>query len=100
VGLARALAVDPAAMLLDEPFGAIDAITRSKLQDELIAIHGKHKRTYLFVTHDVSEAFKLGDRVLVMHEGRAIRFDTPEAIERDPGDGFARELLESAGIPL
>ncbi|MDR2610208.1 MAG: ABC transporter ATP-binding protein [Clostridiales Family XIII bacterium] len=100
VGLARALAVDPAAMLLDEPFGAIDAITRAKLQDELIAIHRKHKRTYLFVTHDVSEAFKLGDRVLVMHEGKALRFDTPEAIERNPGDGFARELLESAGISL
>jgi osmoprotectant transport system ATP-binding protein len=100
VGLARALAVDPAVMLLDEPFGAIDAINRSKLQDELLAIHQKHKRTYLFVTHDVSEAFKLGHRVLVMHEGKAIRFDTPEAIARAPGEGFVHELLESAGIKI
>jgi osmoprotectant transport system ATP-binding protein len=100
VGLARALAVDPAVMLLDEPFGAIDAINRSKLQDELLAIHRKHKKTYLFVTHDVSEAFKLGNRVLVMHEGKAIRFDTPDAIAENPGSDFVYELLESAGISL
>jgi osmoprotectant transport system ATP-binding protein len=100
VGLARALAVDPSVMLLDEPFGAIDAINRSKLQDELLAIHRKHKKTYLFVTHDVSEAFKLGSRVLVMHEGRAIRFDTPDAIGNNPGNDFVYELLESAGMSI
>lgn len=100
VGLARALAVDPAVMLLDEPFGAIDAINRSKLQDELLTIHRKHKRTYLFVTHDVTEAFKLGDRVLVMHEGKAIRIGTPKEILNDPMHVFVQELLETSGMTL
>ncbi|MDR2156742.1 MAG: ABC transporter ATP-binding protein [Clostridiales Family XIII bacterium] len=97
VGLARALAADPAVMLMDEPFGAIDAINRSNLQDELLAIHGKHKRTYLFVTHDVAEAFKLGNRVLVMDGGRVKQFDTPQRIVDDPADDFVRELLASSG---
>jgi osmoprotectant transport system ATP-binding protein len=97
VGLARALAVDPAIMLMDEPFGAIDAINRSNLQDELLSIHRKHKKTYLFVTHDVSEAFKLGGRVLLMDQGQVKQFDTPQRIMDSPADDFVRELLESSG---
>jgi osmoprotectant transport system ATP-binding protein len=97
VGVARALAVDPAVMLMDEPFGAIDAINRSNLQDELLSIHGKHKKTYLFVTHDVNEAFKLGDRVLVMDKGRVKQFDTPRAVINNPADDFVAELLASSG---
>ncbi|MDR1029036.1 MAG: ABC transporter ATP-binding protein [Clostridiales Family XIII bacterium] len=97
VGLARALAADPAVMLLDEPFGAIDAINRSKLRDELLEIHGKHKKTYLFVTHDVGEAFKLGDRVLVMDAGKVRQFDAPRTIIDAPADDFVRELLALSG---
>lgn len=96
VGLARALAVNPKIMLLDEPFGAIDAITRMKLQDELLRIHGELKRTFLFVTHDINEAFKLGGRVIVMNEGKVSQFDTPERIVRQPADEFVESLIRSA----
>jgi osmoprotectant transport system ATP-binding protein len=96
VGLARALAVDPKIMLLDEPFGAIDSITRIKLQSELMQIHGGLKKTFLFVTHDIEEAFKLGTRVMIMNEGRIVQFDTPEQILRAPADGFTDSLIQSA----
>ena len=96
VGLARALAVNPKIMLLDEPFGAIDAITRMKLQDELLRIHGGLKRTFLFVTHDINEAFKLGSRVIVMNEGMVRQFDTPARIVKNPADDFVASLIRSA----
>jgi len=95
VGLARALAVDPKIMLLDEPFGAIDAINRLNLQDELKRIHGGLKKTFLFVTHDINEALKLGTRVAVMNEGKVCQFDTPENIARNPADGFVESLIRS-----
>jgi osmoprotectant transport system ATP-binding protein len=95
VGLARALAVDPKIMLLDEPFGAIDAINRRNLQDELKRIHGGLKKTFLFVTHDISEALKLGTRVIVMNEGRVCQFDTPANIARNPSDDFVASLMKS-----
>ena len=95
VGLARALAVDPKIMLLDEPFGAIDAINRLNLQDELKRIHGGLKKTFLFVTHDINEALKLGTRVVVMNEGRVCQFDTPENIVKNPADGFVESLILS-----
>ncbi|MDR1412501.1 MAG: ATP-binding cassette domain-containing protein [Actinomycetes bacterium] len=100
VGLARALAVDPALMLLDEPFGAIDAITRDGLQNELLRIHAAHRRTYLFVTHDIREAFKLGTRVLIMHGGRVQQFATPDEIAAAPANEFVVELLASAGTSV
>lgn len=96
VGLARALAVDPRIMLLDEPFGAIDSITRAKLQDELLSLHHGMGKTFLFVTHDIEEAFKLGSRVMIMNEGRLCQFDTPEHIIRHPADEFVRSLVDSA----
>lgn len=96
VGLARALAVNPKIMLLDEPFGAIDAITRMKLQDELLRIHGGLKKTFLFVTHDINEAFKLGNRVIVMNEGTVRQFDTPANIVKNPADDFVASLIRSA----
>jgi osmoprotectant transport system ATP-binding protein len=96
VGLARALAVDPVLMLLDEPFGAIDAINRAALQDELLAIHRESKKTYLFVTHDIAEAFKLGTRVLIMHDGKVMQYDTPDAIKSAPAGEFVEELLGTA----
>ncbi len=96
VGLARALAVDPKIMLLDEPFGALDAITRTNLQDELLRLHGGLKKTFLFVTHDIVEAFKLGDRVVVMDQGKICQFDTPGNIIRNPAAGFVASLIDSA----
>ncbi|MDR3225168.1 MAG: ABC transporter ATP-binding protein [Clostridiales Family XIII bacterium] len=93
VGLARALAVDPVIMLLDEPFGAIDAINRSTLQDELLSIHRASKKTYLFVTHDIAEAFKLGTHVLIMRDGKVVQYDTPSEIRRAPADDFVEELI-------
>ena len=96
VGLARALAVDPKIMLMDEPFGAVDSITREKLQDELVRLHSETGKTFLFVTHDIEEAFKLGDRVLIMNEGTVRQFDTPEATIRHPADPFVASLVNSA----
>ena len=96
VGLARALAIDPKIMLLDEPFGAVDAITRGNLQNELLRLHNGLKKTFLLVTHDIAEAFTLGDRVVVMNEGRVCQFDTPEAIIDKPADDFVASLIHSA----
>ena len=95
IGLARALAADPKIMLLDEPFGAIDAINRLNLQDELKRIHGGLKKTFLFVTHDINEALKLGTRVVVMNEGQVCQLDTPENIAKNPADGFVEALITS-----
>lgn len=96
IGLARALAIDPKIMLMDEPFGAIDSITREKLQDELLNLHREMGKTILFVTHDIEEAFKLGDRVIIMNEGKILQFDTPETIIRQPADPFVQSLVDSA----
>ncbi len=96
VGLARALAVDPKIMLLDEPFGAIDSINRLNLQDELLQIHGGLKKTFLFVTHDIDEAFKLGSRIMIMNEGKIVQFDTPENIIKNPASSFVKSLITAA----
>lgn len=96
IGLARALVTDPKIMLLDEPFGAIDAITRLNLQNELVRIHDGTKKTFLLVTHDINEAFKLGDRVMIMNEGKLLQFATPKEIVRHPADEFVETLIRSA----
>jgi osmoprotectant transport system ATP-binding protein len=96
IGLARALAADPKILLMDEPFGAIDSITRTKLQDELLALHQGMGKTFLFVTHDIEEAFKLGSRIIIMNEGKILQFDTPDQIIRHPADAFVQSLVDSA----
>jgi len=93
VGLARALAADPAILLMDEPFGAIDAITRENLQDELLAIHRKVHKTILFVTHDVEEAFRLADRIAIMREGKLVQYAAPLEIVTRPQNEFVQELV-------
>jgi len=98
VGLARAMAADPDIMLMDEPFGAIDAITRQNLQEELIRIQKKLNKTILFVTHDVSEAFKLGDKVVIMHEGTIQQFDTPYGIISKPANEYVARLIATQDI--
>jgi len=96
VGLARALAADPDVMLLDEPFGAIDAITRKNLQEELIKIHKKFKKTFIFVTHDIHEAFKLADKILIMDKGKVQQYATPLEIHLNPANDFVKSLVSSA----
>ncbi|WP_206514609.1 ABC transporter ATP-binding protein [Brevibacillus marinus] len=93
VGLARALAADPPFMLMDEPFGAIDAITRTKLQDELVSIQKKLHKTIMFVTHDVDEALRLADKIIIMKDGEVVQYDTPLAIIAQPKNDFVRNLI-------
>jgi osmoprotectant transport system ATP-binding protein len=93
VGLARALAADPSIMLMDEPFAAIDNITRRRLQDELLDIQNKVRKTILFVTHDVEEAIRLADKIAVMREGHVVQYDTPLNILSVPADSFVAELV-------
>ena len=98
VGIARAMAADPPIMLMDEPFGAIDAITRESLQNELITFQKKMKKTILFVTHDIHEAFKLGDKVIIMNDGELQQFDTPNNIMLNPSNEFVRKLVSSDNV--
>ena len=93
VGIARALAASPDILLMDEPFSAVDAITRSSLQDELKRIHERTDITVLFVTHDIDEAFYLGDRVLVMEAGRAVQYASPHDILSAPAVPFVDRLV-------
>jgi osmoprotectant transport system ATP-binding protein len=93
VGLARALAADPTIMLMDEPFGAIDAITRTHLQDELLNIQRKLRKTIMFVTHDVEEALRLADRIIIMRAGTIVQYDTPLNIVMQPRDTFVQQLV-------
>ncbi|MEZ4529724.1 MAG: ABC transporter ATP-binding protein [Thermomicrobiales bacterium] len=93
VGLARALAVDPGTMLMDEPFGALDAITRSKLQLELRRIHQELGQTIIFVTHDIDEAIRLADKIVIMREGRIVQAGDPLEIVTDPADRFVSDLV-------
>ncbi|MBK7473706.1 MAG: ATP-binding cassette domain-containing protein [Betaproteobacteria bacterium] len=93
VGVARALAADPPVMLMDEPFGAIDPITRTRLQDEFLRIQARLKKTVVFVTHDLDEAIRMGDRIAILREGRVVQYDTPEAILARPANAFVEEFV-------
>ncbi|MBU7598715.1 betaine/proline/choline family ABC transporter ATP-binding protein [Streptomyces sp. P38-E01] len=100
VGVARALAADPPVLLMDEPFGAVDPITRDHLQDELIRLQHELRKTIVFVTHDFDEAIKLGDRIAVLRERSHIaQFDSPEAILTNPADEFVSGFV-GAGAAL
>jgi osmoprotectant transport system ATP-binding protein len=98
VGLARALAADPPILLMDEPFGALDAITRARLQDELLRIQREMRRTILFVTHDVEEAFKLGEQVVVLSDGKLVQEGTPVELLAAPANDFVRKLVGADNI--
>lgn len=93
VGLARALAVGPDTMLMDEPFGALDAITRSHLQTELRRIHQELGQTIIFVTHDIDEAVRLADKIVIMREGRIVQAGDPLEIVTNPVDAFVSDLV-------
>lgn len=93
VGIARALAADAKIMLMDEPFGALDEITKQTMQDEILKLHRKLGITIVFITHDIREAMKLGDRVLVMDAGKIVQLDTPEKIKNEPANEFVYQLV-------
>lgn len=93
VGIARALAASPSLLLMDEPFGAVDEITREQLQKEMKRIHKETKITILFVTHDINEALKLGTKVLVMNQGKIEQYDTPKNILNHPASDYVNQLV-------
>jgi len=94
VGLARALAADPPVMLMDEPFGALDPITRARLQKELLRIQSELRKTIIFVTHDIDEAILLADRIAILREGGVlVQYDTPDAILAEPADDFVARFV-------
>jgi osmoprotectant transport system ATP-binding protein len=94
VGLARALAVDPPLLLMDEPFGALDPITRARLQAELRRLHREVRKTVIFVTHDIDEAIMMGDRIAILREGGVLaQYDTPDAILAHPADDFVTQFI-------
>src|SRR5436190_4649469 len=93
VGVARALAADPPVMLMDEPFGAIDPITRAKLQDEFLRILRELGKTIVFVTHDIDEAIRMGSRIAILRAGKVVQYDTPERILARPADAFVEQFV-------
>ncbi|BDE05144.1 hypothetical protein WPS_04200 [Vulcanimicrobium alpinum] len=93
VGVARALAAEPRVLLMDEPFAAVDAIVRASLQDEIARVHRELRTTIVFVTHDVDEALRLADRVVVMNAGRVVQTAAPDDLLRAPADDFVRDLV-------
>jgi osmoprotectant transport system ATP-binding protein len=94
IGVARAMSADPDVMLMDEPFGAIDPITRDRLQNEFLRLQSEIKKTIVFVTHDIDEAIKMGDRIAILREGSHIaQYDTPERILVDPADDFVADFI-------
>ena len=93
VGVARAFATNPEVILMDEPFSALDPITRNQLQDELLELQNTLKKTIVFVTHDMDEAIKISDRICIMNEGEIAQYDTPENILKNPSNDFVSEFI-------
>jgi osmoprotectant transport system ATP-binding protein len=94
VGLARALAADPPVLLMDEPFGALDPITRTRLQNELLRIQAELRKTVIFVTHDIDEAILVGDRIAILREGGVLaQYDTPEELLAHPADDYVARFV-------
>ncbi len=96
VGIARALASDPDILLMDEPFSALDPLVRRDMQFELLSIQRKMNKTIIFITHDINEAFKLGDKVAIMRDGKIVQIATPEEMSMHPADDYVREFVGSA----
>jgi len=96
VGLARALANDPEVLLMDEPFSALDPLVKQDMQFELLKIHQKMRKTIIFITHDINEAFKLGDRIAIMQDGKVVQIGTPEEMIVNPANEYVRSFIEGA----
>ena len=95
VGVVRALAADPPVIIMDEPFSALDPISREKLQDDLIELQTKIKKTIVFVTHDIHEAMKLGDRICLLNDGHVEQIDTPQGFKDHPQTDFVKQFMGS-----
>lgn len=93
IGVARAFATDPEIILMDEPFSALDPMTRSDLQDELVELQAKLKKTIVFVTHDMDEAVKIADKICIMRGGKILQYDTPENILKNPADNYVSDFV-------
>ena len=93
VGVARAMAVDPPIMLMDEPFGAIDPITRDRLQNDFLRLHREVRKTVIFVTHDIDEAIKMGDRIAIMRDGHLVQWGTADELLASPADDFVGSFV-------
>ena len=100
VGVARALSADPNYLLMDEPFGALDALTRDILQQELLSLKERLKKTIIFVTHDIFEAITLGDRIAILHEGKLEQIDTKDEVYNHPASHFVAELFSKPAKQL
>ena len=98
VGVARAVAAEPPLLLMDEPFGALDAIVRAELQAELLRIHRDLGTTIVFVTHDIDEALRIADRIAVMHSGRLLQIDAPLRLLTHPADPYVAELTDASNV--
>lgn len=98
VGIARALANDPEVLLMDEPFSALDPLVRQDMQFELLTLQKKLHKTIVFITHDINEAFKLGDRVAIMKDGDIIQIDTPEQMSTNPANDYVKQFIDSADM--
>ncbi len=96
VGIARALANDPEVLLMDEPFLALDPLVRRDMQFGLLKIQRKLGKTVVFITHDIDEAFKLGDTVAIMQGGKVIQLDTPEGMSANPASEYVRKFIDGA----
>ena len=93
VGLARALANDPAILLFDEPFSALDPLIRRDMQDEVVRLQQELHKTVVFITHDLAEALKVGDRIAIMRDGRFVQVGTPEEVVSAPADDYVRDFV-------
>ncbi len=98
VGIARALANDPEVLLMDEPFSALDPLVKKDMQFELLTIQKKLNKTIVFITHDINEAFKLGDRIAIMKDGDIIQIDTPEEMSVHPANNYVKQFIDSADM--
>ena len=98
VGLARALAVDPAVLLMDEPFSGLDPLIRREMQDELVALQTEQHRTIVFITHDLDEALKIGDRIVIMRDGEIAQEGAPEDIVTAPADDYVSEFVQDVSM--
>ncbi|WP_418041473.1 ABC transporter ATP-binding protein [Paenibacillus xylanilyticus] len=100
IGVLRALAADPEIVLMDEPFSALDPISREKLQDDILEIQRKMKKTIVFVTHDIQEAMKLGDRICILKDGQVLQVGTPEELLQNPVNEFVHHFVGSPGTDV
>ncbi|PQP81199.1 glycine/betaine ABC transporter ATP-binding protein [Paenibacillus sp. PCH8] len=100
IGVLRALAADPEIVLMDEPFSALDPMSREKLQDDILDIQRQMKKTIVFVTHDIQEAMKLGDRICIMKDGQIVQVGTPEELIQQPANDFVREFVGRSDVDI